>query len=89
MIASGIGLFLLLGLSLPLVVHRNGLNMRDACYIGNERIACSVNAFGRKKNPENEVEIDFEGHPASFVGIRMIDRSHSGIRTIGAAVLID
>jgi hypothetical protein len=85
--ASSIGLCLLLGLILPLSARSNSQFM-DLCQIGKHKYACSVNAFGRMRNPDNAAEIILSGYPESFLAIKMLDRM-TGLRSIGAGVSIN
>ncbi len=85
--ATALGLFLLLGLILPLSALSNS-QFTDLCQIGKRKYACSVVAFGRKKDPENVAEIFLSGYPESFLAIKMQDRM-TGLRSIGAGVSIN
>jgi len=86
-LASALGLCLLLGLILPLSARSNSQFM-DSCKIDKRKYACSVVAFGRKRNPENVAEISLSGYPESFLAIKMLDRM-TGLRSIGAGVSIN
>jgi len=53
----------------------------EKCVIANKPTKCSVNSFGVKKNPKNDIEISY---PSGMTGIRL---GKSGVKEGGTAIV--